>query len=288
MPSQRKAAISQRESLACPRRLIHGPGMARWFTFSLSFVLSIAALAQNGESVQEGERLFRANCVFCHGPEGKSGGGGVDLLQGKFKRPSSDADIVTYIRNGIPGTAMDKVNVTEEQARDIVRFMRARTNSPLINVIAGDAARGKTMFDGKGGCLKCHAIQGSGSHFGPDLSDIGAIRKPAELELSIVDPDADIAPENRIVQLVLRDGSEIAGRRLNQDTFTIQIIDAKDHLRTLERSDLRDVRLIVKSPMPSAEGRLMDGEISDLVAYLANLKGHSEETKQSHSGEAKE
>ncbi len=279
---------------AAPTTLLHraliGKSVSiRWLSvLFLYFLLFIPAFAQASAAIEEGQRLFRANCVFCHGLQGKSGGGGVDLLQGKFKRPSSDADITGYIRNGIPGTAMDKVEVTDEQAQDIVRFMRASAGSQFTNDLNGDPVRGKVAFEGKGGCRNCHAIRGEGSHFGPDLTDIGATRKPAELERSIVVPDAEIAPQNRLVKLVKRDGETVVGRRLNQDTFTIQIIDEKGHLQTLERSELRDVQVVLKSPMPPAKSALTDQEISDVVAYLTSLKGSSEETKRSHAGDAKE
>ena len=48
---------------------------------------------------------------------------------------------------------------------------------PDISLPPGDAARGKTIFEGtKGNCQNCHRINGVGSLFGPDLSAIGAPR----------------------------------------------------------------------------------------------------------------
>jgi cytochrome c oxidase cbb3-type subunit 3 len=229
-------------------------------------------LAQRVADPEEGMRLFRANCAVCHGYQGNSGGGGIGLLQAKFKRPSSDADILRYLLNGIPETAMEKVNVTDAQAGDIIAYMRASAKSQLASEVTGDPARGKAIFDGKGACLTCHAVRGEGSRFGPDLSDIGAARPPGQLERSIVDPDAEILPQNRIVRVVPRNGQPVVGRQLNQDTFTIQIIDVKQQLQTFERSTLREVAVVAKSPMPSSKGKLTAAEVADLVAYLANLK----------------
>ena len=46
---------------------------------------------------------------------------------------------------------------------------------PEINLPAGDAARGKAIFEGaKANCASCHRVNGAGSRFGPDLSAIGA------------------------------------------------------------------------------------------------------------------
>ena len=43
-----------------------------------------------------------------------------------------------------------------------------------ISLPAGDAVRGKAVFEGKGNCQNCHRVNGVGSLFGPDLSTIGA------------------------------------------------------------------------------------------------------------------
>jgi len=247
---------------------------------ALPWLVVVVLLAQGASGAEEGASLFRAKCVACHGLQGNGGGGGVDLLRGKFKRPSSDSDILGYIRNGIPGTAMDKVNVTEIEASNILAYMRLSAQSQFADEVTGDPTRGKAIFEEKGGCLDCHAVRGNGSHFGPDLSEVGSSRSPAEIERSIIDPNAEIAPQNRIVQLVPRSGAPVIGRQLNQDTFTIEIIDTKGRLQTFERSSLRAVTVLLESPMPSQKGKLTASEIADLVAYLANLRGRTREAKR--------
>src|SRR5258707_15858377 len=91
----------------------------------LTSVFLLPLFAQHEANPGEGMLLFRANCVVCHGPTGAAVGGGIDLLQAKFKRPSSDADITRYIRSGITGTAMEKINLTDAQIADIIAYMRA-------------------------------------------------------------------------------------------------------------------------------------------------------------------
>jgi len=47
--------------------------------------------------------------------------------------------------------------------------------APDIALPAGDATRGKAIFEGtKGNCRSCHRVAGVGSLFGPDLSAIGS------------------------------------------------------------------------------------------------------------------
>ena len=70
-----------------------------------------------------------------------------------------------------------------------------------------------------------------------------------------------------------RDGTTINGRLLNQDAFTIQLFDPNDRLVSLEKSKLKDYSFTNKSPMPAFRGKLNPEELSDLVSYLASLKG---------------
>jgi putative heme-binding domain-containing protein len=108
---------------------------------------------------------------------------------------------------------------------------------------------------------------------GPDLTDIGSLRRVAELEQSLVDPNAEILPENRFVKLVTKDGTEINGRLLNVDTLTVQILDSQEKLRFFTKSNLREYSVIKNSPMPSYKGKLSTQELADLVSYLVSLKG---------------
>jgi putative heme-binding domain-containing protein len=153
---------------------------------------------------------------------------------------------------------------------------------------SGDPARGKEIVEGKGNCLSCHRINQSGSRVGPDLSDVGVPRPSAgvgpgfggtaagnakNLEVALLDPDAEIAINNRTVRVVTKTGATVTGRMLNQDSFTVQMIDEQSKLRSFTKSDLREFTVLTKSPMPSYKGKLTDQEIADVVAYLMSLKG---------------
>lgn len=170
----------------------------------------------------------------------------------------------------------------------------------LAQAPAGDATRGKAIYLGKGDCQSCHRVNGAGSRLGPDLSDIGVPRGGgrgggggaagkqaapapaptldlAALQTSILDPDAEVATSNRLVRVVMKDGTSITGRLLNHDNFTVQMIDPQGKLRSFMKADLRESTVLVKGLMPSYKGRLSDQEVVDLVAYLSTLKGPGKE-----------
>ena len=110
--------------------------------------------------------------------------------------------------------------------------------APVAPPPPGDASNGKAIFEGKGQCTNCHRIKGNGSRFGPDLSEIGG-RRPDQLQTSILDPDAEILPANRIYRVVDKNGAVTLGRLLNLDTFTVQLIDQKEQLRSFEKANLQ-------------------------------------------------
>jgi hypothetical protein len=75
--------------------------------------------------------------------------------------------------------------------------------------------------------------------------------------------------------VVMKDGRTLSGRFLNQDTFTLQLIDATDKLMSLDKSQIRESTFLPTSPMPSFKDKLSPQELADVVSYLSSLKGRS-------------
>jgi putative heme-binding domain-containing protein len=219
-----------------------------------------------------GARLYDAQCTTCHGANG-DGVGGVDLKSGKFRNATSDQDLIRVITTGIQGTGMQAFRLDPSEIAGIVAYLRNMTAFDRGSVKPGFADRGRTVVTGKGDCLRCHRVGAQGSRVAPDLSDIGAIRGAGSLLRSLTDPVSQMMPINRPVRAVMRDGKVINGRRLNEDTYTVQLIDDEERLLSLTKADLRELTVLTTSPMPSYRGRLSDDEIADVVAYLLTLKG---------------
>jgi putative heme-binding domain-containing protein len=222
----------------------------------------------SGQDAEAGAQLFFADCSNCHGVDGATVPG-VDLGRNRFKTASTDEDLVRIVINGVPGTGMPPSNLPRELASNIVAYLRSLVVPVVFN--GGDAKRGHDLFTSNG-CTNCHRVLGTGSRTAPDLTEIGSVRKPRELEQSILDPDAEIKPNNRTFKAVTRDGTTITGRVINRDTFSFEVIDSKERLLVLEKAELREFSFSDKSAMPVFQDKLTPAEVADLVTYLMSLK----------------
>jgi cytochrome c oxidase cbb3-type subunit III len=218
-----------------------------------------------------GSQLYSAQCSTCHGPDGDAVGG-VDLRSGKFRNATNDGDLARIIGNGIPGTGMLGFKLDPPEIAAVVAYLRNMNTVDATAMKPGDAARGRALFE-RHDCTRCHRVGAQGARVAPDLSDIGSIRGPGSLQRSLVDPNSQMMPINRPVRIVTRDGKVISGRRLNEDTYTVQLIDDQERLLSLTKADLREYTILTTSPMPSYKDRITSDELADLLAYLLSLKG---------------
>jgi len=218
-----------------------------------------------------GATVYAAQCSTCHLPTG-DGVGGVDLRSGKFRNATTDQQLAGVILNGLPGTGMNGFrNFTSAERDGVIAYLRNMNAFDPAAVKSGVPDRGRAIVDRRN-CLQCHRINGQGSRVAPDLSDIGAGRSAGSLQRSLVDPVSQMMPINRPVRVVTKDGRTITGRRLNEDTYTVQLIDDQERLRSLTKADLREYVILTTSPMPSYKDLTAD-ELADLIAYLLSLKG---------------
>jgi len=221
------------------------------------------------EEIAAGSRVYSAQCQFCHGRDGDQISG-IDLRRGLFRQALADEDLARIISTGTTA-GMPPFVLSSTDLTGIIAYMRAAFDG-TASIQVGDAARGKALFDGKGECASCHRVGRSGPLVAPPLNDIGLARAPAALERSIRDPSSAMLPINRPVRIVLLDGTAISGRRLNEDTATVQLIDDKEQLRSIDKRLVGTMEVDTTSPMPAFAGRLTDAEIGDLVGYLLTLR----------------
>jgi putative heme-binding domain-containing protein len=236
------------------------------------FAAARAAGPAAATSTDRGHRLFDIHCARCHGIGG-GGGEGPALTRPVLRQAPDDATLVLVIQEGIPRTAMTgSFSLSNAEAADVAAYVRSLGQVAEAAPVAGDAARGRVLYDEQA-CGACHIVGGVGRGIGPELTAIGETRGAEYLRASLLDADAVVAEEYRVVTVSTRDGKTVRGVRVNEDDFAVLVrdTDARLHTFELEGSTLR--KEMGASLMPSYAKRLSNAEIEDLVAYLVGLRG---------------
>lgn len=246
-------------------------------------------LSGNPKAAKAGEFEFRINCAFCHGLGARGGGRGPDLTRAHKHHGDSDADMFQNISQGIPGTVMPAsgtngqgVGMTDEEIWQIIAYLRSvQVHAPAKPL--GNAAHGKELFYGDANCSSCHMLEGKGGRLGPDLTAAGTTRTVESLVESVRSPSQRLAwglseatkefpQEYETVTVVTPDGQEIKGVTLNEDQFSLQIMDTAENIRLFEKDKLRSIQKSRKSMMPVYNPTLLsDHDLDDIVAYLLSV-----------------
>ena len=222
------------------------------------------------EAIQLGLGIYNRECALCHGIQGNLIDN-IDLRRGKFRFAASDDDLRNIILDGRAEGRMPAFNLKAAELNGVIAFIRAGFDPDGTAIRIGDPGRGKTLFEGKGECSSCHRVNGKGPRMAPDLSEIGITRTAANLQLNLIDPAAVMLPINRPVRIVTLSEETIVGRRLNEDTYTVQILDSEERLRSLVKAELVSYDI---SDRPSKAPTTLDsGEVADVIAYLLTLVG---------------
>lgn len=182
---------------------------------------------------------------------------------------------------------MPVTRMTDPERAELIKYVRSLGQAQTAAVVSGDATHGEQLFWSKGNCGQCHTVGPRGGRIGPDLTNIGERRGPANLRRSLVDPEAETPenfaqyrkviymPDNYLrVRVVTADGKQITGARVDEDTFTIQIRDDASRIYSFRKDQLKELHKDWgKSPMPSYRTVFSEAELNDVIAYLASLTG---------------
>jgi cytochrome c oxidase cbb3-type subunit III len=246
-------------------------------------------LAGDPKAAKAGEYEFRINCALCHGLGARGGGRGPDLTRAQKKYAHTDADMFQIISNGIPGTAMPAngtngqgVGMTDEEIWQIITYIRSQEGKAPAKPL-GNVAHGKELFYADANCSLCHMVEGKGGRFGPELTGVGGSRTRAAIIDSVRNPSHRLAwglteatkefpQEYETVTVVTADGKRIKGVTLNEDNFSVQIMDMNEQIHLLDKSTLRSFEKSRESAMPKyTTDALSDKDLDDIVAYLISV-----------------
>jgi len=171
---------------------------------------------------------------------------------------------------------------TDNEQRQLIAYVRSLSRAAQASGL-GDPQKGSAVYQ-RTGCSSCHVIKGDGGTVGPELTIIGTQRGPDYIRQAILDPGAVLphgsqpVPSRNLdeflpVRVVTREGREIRGTRINEDTFTIQVRDSCQ-VHSFRKAELRQMeKEFGKSLMPEYKDRLSASDLGDLVAYLSSLGG---------------
>jgi cytochrome c oxidase cbb3-type subunit 3 len=220
------------------------------------------------DDVANGKQIFAAQCAGCHGFDG-SGQLGPNLHGVEARR--GDAGIFAVVRNGT-GAMPPVMALNDQRVWQVVGFVRTLGDTGPIEAAKGDPVKGKAVYEANG-CAVCHAIGMTGGGVGPQLTTIGRSRPPKYFYDFLPDPGKNPPPGYELVRVVAKDGKEVTGIRVAEDTYTIVLRDVGGHFYSFDTTQLKTIEPEPgKTVMPSY-GKLSTTDMDNLVAYLSSLKG---------------
>jgi putative heme-binding domain-containing protein len=180
------------------------------------------------------------------------------------------------------GATQQGVGMTEEEIWQVISYIRSvqvKTSGPPT----GNAAHGKELFTGSAVCASCHMIEGKGGRLGPDLTATGSARSVEYIVDSVRNPSRRLAQgiteamkefsqEYESVTVVDDRGQKFQGVVLNEDNFTLQMLDTREQLHLFEKDKLRSLDKSRESLMPKYDEKMLpEKDLQDIVAYLLSV-----------------
>lgn len=206
---------------------------------------------------------------------------------------NSDAAVGTALVHALKSSSDRLENITEADLDSLLRQYPSHVKTSAIPLIEslrkknegrlaelqrvdsqmerGDVGQGRKLFFGKAVCSTCHAVQGEGSTFGPDLTNIGQIRSRHDILEAILYPSASFAREHETSKVVT---GSVTYTGIIKDQFPeVIIVETGPGQRIrVQRKDIKtiDPQNISLMP-PGLNKQLSNEELSDLMAYLISL-----------------
>jgi putative heme-binding domain-containing protein len=200
------------------------------------------------ESIAAGKTIFEGTCANCHGIDG-SGANGPNIRDaGTRLGPEA---LYQTVHTGVLGSGMPSfASLGEEKLWQLVDYVSSFGQVPG-EAASGDPQKGRVAYEANG-CANCHMIDGRGGSAGPDLSKVGTVRSAALLRNILLDPGANIPigsdlqeraqyPAYSMYRVIMKNGKELLGTRVDEDSFTIQLRDANGNIHSIQKFDVKQI-----------------------------------------------
>ncbi len=228
--------------------------------------------------VQQGQKAYVQACGFCHG-EDASGNRAPDLIRSSLVNHDKEGELISaIIRNGRADKGMPAFppsSLKDDQVTAIVAFLHARATEakssahvandyPVEKLLTGNAAEGKTYFNGVGQCATCHSPD-------KDLKGVATRIQPVNLQQRFLYPENHNA-ETRTATVVLPNGDRVSGKVVHIDNYSVTLKDGEGWTRSWDREGLQ---VEVNDPLAAHRellAKYTDADVHNLFAYLETLK----------------
>lgn len=231
------------------------------------------------EQVQAGQRIFAAQCGFCHGRDAMGGESGPDLTRAALVAQDIRGDkLGPLVRSGRVDKGMPAFNLNDADLAATVAFIHdakskaesltgGRRAVDVADLQTGNVEAGKRYFNGA--CSKCHSPTG-------DLAGIANRLQGLVLLQRMLYPgsgrDAGPAPSPARVTVTLPSGQIVTGKLAYRDEFTIALTDSTGWYRAWPS---RQVKFTVDDQLQAHVeqlGKYTDDDMHNVLAYLQTLR----------------
>ncbi len=268
------AQASSWAPIAPPSKSFHTPESFGRVYFSAQVAgarqRSVRRIRFDVNDARAGQKIYNGACTMCHGLDGAAGDRAPALgAQRRYLRSTSE-ELFDAIKGGIKGTGMPGSALPESDVRKIVAYIHSLRATAVDVDVAGDLARGRAVFEGKGNCTKCHMVNGRGGVIGPDLSNLGAERSLAAIREALTTERPKPPRGFQPVTVTTVAGERFTGVLKNQHNTSFQILGTDEKLHLVTAEQIRTMTYAEKSLMPAGvDKRLTAEEYQDLLAFLS-------------------
>jgi len=236
------------------------------------------------EQVAHGQQVFKSNCSFCHGSDGRGGETGPNLVRAQVVLTDQQGELITpIVQNGLPAQGMPKFGLSAADIAAIAAWLHSQPLSDrgapsTLDILVGSAKEGEAYFNGAGHCAQCHSVTG-------DLAGIGARYEPKIIQNLIVSGGGGRSFGRRpagappkvprpSVTVTLPSGQTITGDVDHISAFVVALREPDGTYRSFARHDSIP-QVVVTNPLQWHIDMLpqwRDSDIHSLTAYLVTVK----------------
>jgi cytochrome c oxidase cbb3-type subunit 3 len=229
------------------------------------------------EQVEAGQKIFVAQCGFCHGRDAMGGESGPDLASGAIVAEDVRGDkLGPAIRNGRVDKGMPAFNLSDFDLLATVAFIHdqkrkaalpgRRRSVDVADLQTGNVEAGQRYFETS--CTKCHSPTGDLAGLAKRLQGLALLQRML-YPGSGRDAKPPAPPK---VTVTLPSGEKVSGVVAYRDEFTIALTDPNGWYRSWP---IRLVKFTVDDPLQAHIEQLRkytDRDMHDVLAYLQTLR----------------